>query len=161
MSIRTRTLIITGILVFFTLICVLLMKAPDPKPRKLRRVPAMAMAKPSGYFNTAAAAVGSGDRWTLDFTVTAAQDTQEAEIVWHLPEGARILKGDTKNYVGTLRRGETRTYSIEVSSLDKAIHAEVFTIVDSIKLGAGAAFAEPKADTAIRAFGMKAPNIIQ
>lgn len=161
MSLRMRTLIITALLVTFSLICVLLMKAPDPKPRKLRRFPAVAMGKTAGYFSARGNATEHGDRWHLTLNVTANQDTENADVVWHLPADTRVLNGETAARLTSLRQGETRTLTLEVSGLENTIHAEVFTRVNGIKLGAVAAFARPPETAPLRIFGMKHPNIIR
>jgi hypothetical protein len=101
--------------------------------------------KASGVFQVDSEVREQSGSQRLIFSVLAKQDVSFARLQWHLPEAVRLLNGPLTLALSDIKGGELRKFEIEVSSLNRApAFAEIFTMVDGIKMGATAPFADRK-----------------
>lgn len=99
--------------------------------------------KTSGVFQVESEVQKRDDRQILIFTVLAKQDVPAARLQWHIPEAVRVLGGAVTLALTDMKGGEVQKFELEVASLNRTpAFAEIFTMVEGVKTGATAPFAD-------------------
>ena len=99
--------------------------------------------KATGFFQVESSVKKIPGSRVLVFEVKANQDVFDARLKWHLPAAAQIVNGAEELVIGSLTKGETRIFELEVADLaGRAAFAEIFTFRDGMKFGATAPFSD-------------------